>query len=142
MVQRCLLGSFGNRVLGGNYHGMGKAMTPPTGTQEPRTDEMSEQCFYCKQFYPKPVSLHHTITECHDNVARQELERAVIQAALNLYAETGAASFRLPIPGTTPKLYVCSGEAENVESLMRWEISDNEPAVIRVIDKDGGIREL
>jgi len=27
-----------------------------------------EQCSYCNQWYPKPVSLHHSEAECSDNV--------------------------------------------------------------------------
>jgi len=32
-----------------------------------QTKSELEQCFYCREFYPKPVSLHHTIEECKEN---------------------------------------------------------------------------
>lgn len=46
---------------------------------------------------------------------RELLETAVIQAALNLFAYTGATSFKLPVPHTTPQLYVAAGEGDIFE---------------------------
>lgn len=33
---------------------------------------MQEQCFYCKEWYPKPVSLHHSEEECLENTNRSQ----------------------------------------------------------------------
>jgi len=32
-----------------------------------QTKSELEQCFYCREFLSKPVSLHHTIEECKEN---------------------------------------------------------------------------
>lgn len=51
------------------------------------------------------------------NETREELERAVIASALNLFDYMGSASFCIPIPGTNPQLIVASGEREKVSEL-------------------------
>lgn len=39
------------------------------------TDEIEEeQCGYCKEWYPKPVSLYHTDEECDLNVNEHSAE--------------------------------------------------------------------
>lgn len=32
-----------------------------------------EQCSYCGESYPKPISYHHSTEECHENEARNKL---------------------------------------------------------------------
>ena len=44
--------------------------------------------------------------ELHDR-RRVALEQALVSAALKLLRHTGAHSFQIPIPDTTPKLFVC-----------------------------------
>lgn len=34
------------------------------------TEATQEQCSYCKEWYPKPVSLHHDTAECDANIAQ------------------------------------------------------------------------
>lgn len=49
---------------------------------------------------------------------REELQSRVIAAVLDLFGETGTASFCLPVPGTTPTLYVAAGEVEAIRRLL------------------------
>lgn len=37
----------------------------PNITTKPDYEE--QQCFYCKEWYPAPVSLYHTEAECVEN---------------------------------------------------------------------------
>lgn len=50
---------------------------------------------------------------------RETAEKAVIDAALNLSAVTLAHGFCLPVPNTTPTLYVALGEADEAQKLIR-----------------------
>jgi hypothetical protein len=47
----------------------GGASQPSAPAAQPLS-EQEEQCFYCKQHYPLPVSLHHTQEECLANQAK------------------------------------------------------------------------
>jgi hypothetical protein len=47
------------------------------------------------------------------------LQRVITDAALDLFAETGSAAFLLPIPNTTPQLYVAVGEAQEIVGLAK-----------------------
>jgi hypothetical protein len=47
------------------------------------------------------------------------LQRVITDAALDLFAETGSAAFLLPIPGTTPPLYVAVGTAQDIVGLAK-----------------------
>lgn len=38
--------------------------------------EDQEQCAYCKEWYPKPVSYHHTDDECDLNVSERSADVA------------------------------------------------------------------
>ena len=46
------------------------------------------------------------------DVQDMDKERAFIQAGLNLSAETQSHAFCLPVPGTTPQLFVYLGEID------------------------------
>jgi hypothetical protein len=46
-------------------------------------------------------------------------EQALIDAALAVAAEQGCAAGLLPIPGTTPQLYVCFGEVEQLLRMLQ-----------------------
>jgi hypothetical protein len=48
----------------------------------------------------------------------EQLEQAVIAAALDLFNHTLSAGFVLPIPGTTPTVVVAAGTAEHVSRLI------------------------
>lgn len=37
---------------------------------EEKPDYEEQQCHYCKEWYPKPVSLHHAEDECLTNQAQ------------------------------------------------------------------------
>jgi hypothetical protein len=48
-----------------------------------------------------------------------ELERkALTDAALNLFGASSTQSFLLPIPGTSPTLYVVAGEPSEIRALL------------------------
>ncbi len=61
----------------------------------------------------KPVD-HASRAAGPDVQPRAELEKAVITAVLNLFGETGSAAFSLPIPGTTPPLYIVVSENREI----------------------------
>ena len=44
------------------------------------------------------------------NKRREKLEEALIEAALELSAHTGADAFQIPVPGTSPQLFVRVGD--------------------------------
>lgn len=44
-------------------------------------------------------------------------QQTVIAAALNIFGETATAAFFLPIPNTTPPLFVAAGEREQIAAL-------------------------
>lgn len=50
---------------------------------------------------------------------REELENAVTTAVLDLFAYTGTTSLKLPIKGTTPTVYVVSGDESGIRKVMR-----------------------
>lgn len=52
---------------------------------------------------------------------RRALERVLKESALDLFQQTGSAAYMLPIPGTTPQLYVAVGEREQVEQLAKMK---------------------
>jgi hypothetical protein len=41
------------------------------------TNNEQEQCSYCKEWYPKPVSLYHTDEECDLNVNERSADAVV-----------------------------------------------------------------
>jgi NAD(P)H-nitrite reductase large subunit len=45
------------------------------------------------------------------------LQRVITDAALDLFEHTGSSAFMLPIPGTTPPLYVAVGTAQDIVGL-------------------------
>ena len=45
---------------------------------------------------------------------REQLEKLVIAAVLNLFEETRAAAFSLPIPNTTPPLFIVVSESREI----------------------------
>jgi hypothetical protein len=51
-------------------------------------------------------------------------EQKVIDAALNLFQ--GSAAFLLPIPNTTPPLYIVCGEREQILELLRLNMQPYE----------------
>lgn len=63
---------------------------------------------------------------------REELERRVIAAALDLAAESGADAFSLVVPNTTPPLYLALGDADLLLQLLspgtEVDVDDVEPA--------------
>lgn len=78
------------------------AATPPSTTKESLTvggeeDENAdqEQCFYCKQWFPKPVGYHHAEEDCHPsaepiNAGAQEVSSSIGSSTRN-QAELPAA---------------------------------------------------
>jgi hypothetical protein len=42
-----------------------------------------------------------------------------VDAVLELFDYTGTSAFSLPIPGTSPPLYVAAGEAETIALLVK-----------------------
>ena len=51
------------------------------------------------------------------DLLREQKERAVITAVLDLFGVTGSAAFSLPIPQTTPSLYVVVSENREIDAL-------------------------
>lgn len=50
-------------------------------------------------------------------MSREDLQSALINAALDLAGATGSQAFVVPVPNTTPPLYVCMGESSEILSL-------------------------
>jgi hypothetical protein len=50
--------------------------------------------------------------------ARKELEKNLIDVAFDLMAFTSTASVAVPVPNTSPVVYVAVGEAGKIKSLM------------------------
>lgn len=48
-------------------------------------------------------------------IDRSVLQNAVIKAALDLFDCTGAYAFKLPIPNTTPQLFITAGDLQYVD---------------------------
>lgn len=57
---------------------------------------------------------------------RKKREAEVIRAALELCHYTGTAAFVLPVPGTSPKVYVTCGDLSGLEHLIAAK-PDKEP---------------
>lgn len=47
-----------------------------------------------------------------------DLEAAVVKAALNLFDDANSAAFIIPIPNTSPPLFVAAGEAAAIVALV------------------------
>jgi hypothetical protein len=55
----------------------------------------------------------------------ERLELALIKAAFDLTAATGSLAFSVPVQNTTPKLYVCLGEPDQIQNLLaEWSVSE------------------
>ncbi len=55
----------------------------------------------------------------------ERLEQALVKAAFELTAATGALAFSIPVPDTMPKLYVCLGERDEIRVLLDdWSESE------------------
>jgi hypothetical protein len=70
----------------------------------------------------------------------ERLEQALLKAAFELTAATGSLAFSIPVPNTTPKLYVCLGESEEIRVLLDdWTTSgvaegvQHPPPVLRLV---------
>lgn len=63
---------------------------------------------------------------------REEAEKKVLDAVLNLAEVTCAHGFCLPIPNTTPQLYVVMDEAEGIESLIR--MTTGKPRMVKDVN--------
>lgn len=50
---------------------------------------------------------------------KKKLQKAVIDAAMALFAHTGSAGFRLPVPNTEPQLFVACDTIEGLRELVR-----------------------
>ena len=62
----------------------------------------------------------------------ERLESALIKAAFDLTAATGSLAFSVPVQNTTPKLYVCLGEPEQIRNLLaEWTSKDSAEVVKR-----------
>lgn len=48
----------------------------------------------------------------------ERLEQQLIQAALDWNLEAGSDAFAIPVPNTSPPLYVAFGTAENILALV------------------------
>jgi hypothetical protein len=53
-----------------------------------------------------------------NDVERMMRTQAVVTAALNFFQHTHTTAFLIPVPGTTPKVYVAAGEAEEIRELL------------------------
>ncbi len=70
--------------------------TPPSAPpRAERAEAGVEQCFYCKEEYPRPVSLHHDETECAENI---RLATARLQPMLDHIAKNKAAAGSVTVP--------------------------------------------
>lgn len=49
---------------------------------------------------------------------RKQLERALIDAALGLTQHTGADALVVPVPNTSPPVYIAVGEPGQISSLL------------------------
>lgn len=59
-------------------------------------------------------------SELHSFVPRSRLLQAdIIQAALSLFGETKTAGFLLPVPRTTPQIFVVAGTKDVIEGLLK-----------------------
>ena len=62
----------------------------------------------------------------------ERLELALIKAAFDLSAATGSLVFSVPVQNTTPKLYACLGEPEQIRNLLgEWTTKEIPKAVKR-----------
>lgn len=50
--------------------------------------------------------------------SRAQLEQKVIAAVLDLFGETGRDAFAVPIPNTTPPMFIAAGEAGVIRHLI------------------------
>ena len=58
--------------------------------------------------YAPPKDLHE-----------EALQKRIVDAVLELFEYTDTSAFSLPIPGTSPPLYVAAGEAETIALLVK-----------------------
>lgn len=56
----------------------------------------------------------------------QQEEKAVIDAVLNLFGVSRTDSFLIPIPGTTPIVYIAAGEKKQVMDLLAAQREGND----------------
>jgi hypothetical protein len=69
------------------------------------------------ELYPCKPDIFAATYETADESPRSpyhDYERDVREAVLNLFGASGADNFIIPIPGTTPPLYIAAGEAERI----------------------------
>ena len=59
------------------------------------------------------------------NQYRINLEAAVVDAALNLFAHIGSGAFKLPIKNTMPEVFVVAGNCSAIQKLMQDDSVDS-----------------
>lgn len=53
-----------------------------------------------------------------NDLERMVKTQAVVTAVLNFFQYTKTTAFVLPIPGTTPKVFIAAGEPEEINALL------------------------